>query len=278
METIDLTDYGADKPFPALAETTEVFKNCGRDTASGFVKIIVPHGRKAELAAMTNWSSFANQILEFDKDVGTEGLLIDYDDYGTMRICSGWDEYAGVEIPPYIVIPTDYEGEPILATGAYAFSNNANIVKVYLNNVENIQAYTFENCSNLTYVDAPNVRIIGYASFSESGILDLDLPNLVEMGSDGFVYCRSLKRANLGKVNAVTSWSFTGCSALTTLILPNTAKISTLQATNAFDGTPIASGTGYIYVPRALINSYKTASNWSAFANQFRAIEDYPNI
>lgn len=81
METIDLTDYGADKPFPALAETTEVFKNCGRDTASGFVKIIVPHGRKSALAAMTNWSSFASQIVDdikgnwtFNDSVGTTDI------------------------------------------------------------------------------------------------------------------------------------------------------------------------------------------------------------
>ena len=37
-------------------------------------------------------------------------------------------------------------------------------------------------------------------------------------------------------------------------------------------------GTGYVYVPASLIETYKTATNWSAFANQFRAIEDYPEI
>ena len=36
--------------------------------------------------------------------------------------------------------------------------------------------------------------------------------------------------------------------------------------------------TGYIYVPRALVNSYKAATNWSTFASQIRAIEDYPDI
>lgn len=30
-----------------------------------------------------------------------------------------------------------------------------------------------------------------------------------------------------------------------------------------------------IYVPAALIDSYKAATNWSAYANQFRALEDY---
>jgi hypothetical protein len=44
---------------------------------------------------------------------------------------------------------------------------------------------------------------------------------------------------------------------------------------NAFDQSPIKSGTGYIYVPRALVEDYKVATNWSAYASQFRAIEDY---
>ena len=51
--------------------------------------------------------------------------------------------------------------------------------------------------------------------------------------------------------------------------------MATLSNTNAFSSTPIASGTGYIYVPRALVDSYKAASKWSTYANQFRALEDY---
>jgi hypothetical protein len=40
----------------------------------------------------------------------------------------------------------------------------------------------------------------------------------------------------------------------------------------------VANGTGYIYVPAALIEDYKAATNWSLYADQFRAIEDYPEI
>ena len=47
------------------------------------------------------------------------------------------------------------------------------------------------------------------------------------------------------------------------------------MGSNAFLGTKIASGTGYIYVPASLSASYKTAGNWTAFSNQFRALEDY---
>jgi hypothetical protein len=61
---------------------------------------------------------------------------------------------------------------------------------------------------------------------------------------------------------------------LTTVIL-RSESLCTLENVSAFNGTPIASGTGCIYVPAALVNSYKTATNWSSFASKFRALEDY---
>ena len=42
--------------------------------------------------------------------------------------------------------------------------------------------------------------------------------------------------------------------------------------------TKISSDSGYIYVPAALVDSYKAAANWQNYADQIRAIEDYPEI
>ena len=47
---------------------------------------------------------------------------------------------------------------------------------------------------------------------------------------------------------------------------------------NALQNTMIANGTGYIYVPAELVETYKTTSNWETYADQIRAIEDYPEI
>jgi hypothetical protein len=61
----------------------------------------------------------------------------------------------------------------------------------------------------------------------------------------------------------------------------------TLSNTNAFNycyhilGTvnetynPNGLKDGYIYVPRALVDTYKVATNWVTYADQFRALEDY---
>jgi hypothetical protein len=68
------------------------------------------------------------------------------------------------------------------------------------------------------------------------------------------------------------------------------ANTSAFSNCNHFHGTvnsqynPDGLKDGYIYVPKALLSDedetmdYRRATNWSTFASQFRAIEDYPEI
>ena len=65
------------------------------------------------------------------------------------------------------------------------------------------------------------------------------------------------------------------CTALTAVILRNEDFVVTLLGSDAFSYSAIASGTGYIYVPSALLATYKAATNWSTYAAQFRGLEDY---
>lgn len=91
------------------------------------------------------------------------------------------------------------------------------------------------------------------------------------------IVSRAVTSLDLSTVTTIGSYAFNGCSALATLIL-RSDTVCTLTATNAFASTPIASGTGYVYVPAALVDEYKAATNWSTYADQIRAIEDYPEI
>ena len=88
---------------------------------------------------------------------------------------------------------------------------------------------------------------------------------------------RSITEIQDNYTKSIGEYAFASCYALTTLILCSGA-MATLGDTSAFSSTPISSGTGYIYVPAALVDSYKAASNWSTYSNQIRAIEDYPEI
>ena len=83
---------------------------------------------------------------------------------------------------------------------------------------------------------------------------------------------------DLATATKIDTLAFYFCGALESLILRSNT-VATLSNKGAFTGTKIANGTGYIYVPKALLSDddatkdYRRATNWSTYASQFRAIE-----
>lgn len=122
--------------------------------------------------------------------------------------------------------------------------------------VTTVGAYAFQNCSGLTSVSFPNVTSIGDYAFNAA---------------------HKLAKADLPKVTSIGQHGFSAANALEALILRNTEKVCSLGS-DAVSYTKISSGSGYIYVPAALVDSYKAAGNWQNYADQIRAIEDYPEI
>jgi hypothetical protein len=98
---------------------------------------------------------------------------------------------------------------------------------------------------------------------------------VTSVGEGVFYGCSQLTGLDFANITSIGANAFNGCTALNTLVLRGDT-VCTLAATNAFTGTQIAAGTGYVYVPVVLVDSYKAATNWSSY--QFRAIEDYPDI
>lgn len=92
-----------------------------------------------------------------------------------------------------------------------------------------------------------------------------------------FYNCTKLEKIDFDVLEEMKDADFYKCSALTAVIIRSPA-VCTMSDSKAFKSTPIESGTGYIYVPAALVDSYKAATNWSAYADQIRAIEAYPDI
>lgn len=136
----------------------------------------------------------------------------------------------------------------------------------------NINASTFGNGAFYNWTTLEKARLplgqlfVAYSFRACSGLMTLDVGDPAR--TDIYTNAESLYfRTN----------SFNGASSLTSLILrPNI--VAGLQSTSAFTGTPILSGTGYIYVPASKLNEYRSATNWSSLADQIRAIEDYPEI
>ena len=132
----------------------------------------------------------------------------------------------------------------------------------------------FQECSNLTTVDFPAVTSIGgYAFQGCSSLITVDFPAVTSIGTYAFQDCSNLTTVDFPAVTSITSSAFRTCSSLKSLLLRGN-KVCTLSK-NVFVSTPISSGTGYIYVPSSLIEQYKAKTNWSTYAAQFRALENY---
>lgn len=163
--------------------------------------------------------------------------------------------------------------------------------------ITSIGQSAFRGHSALTKVDFPNLKTLGGTVFQNTGLVNAEFPSLTSLGSYPFPGCASLKRAVLPRVTHIPIWGFGQCGALEMVDLCDCTSISgsdTFQACYALkyiilrgssvcellggarlDMTKIASGNGWIFVPEALVESYKAAANWSTYADQIRALEDF---
>lgn len=158
----------------------------------------------------------------------------------------------------------------------HACNSLKSLETVNLPKCTNIGLYSFSNCSMLHTLNAPLcTNVSAYAFQNCYELLNLNLPKVGSIFVGCFQKNYALQIADFSVVKSIAANTFASCSSLTALILRKSDAICTLENTSALTGTPIADGTGYIYVPSALIETYKSATNWSIFANQFRAIEDY---
>ena len=122
---------------------------------------------------------------------------------------------------------------------------------VNLPNLDNIADRCFMSCSKLKEIVFPNVK---------------DMPTYV------FYECLALEKCDLHTITTIGNRSFQNCKNLKALII-RTNSLCNLVGSDVLAGSGVASGTGYIYVPSVLIDTYKAATNWSVYANQFRTIE-----
>lgn len=197
----------------------------------------------------------------------------------------------------------------------YAFYQDYYLTNVNLPNATWIGYSAFYNCdSALKSLILPKAEVIGNSAFSYCETVEkIILPKVTgDITLNTFAYCKALTEIILPFVTTMTGrLIFRDCAALKTVILPSVTELGyssyngaifhactalealilpgdtvcTLKYTEGTFGRAstsgacsIVEGTGYIYVPKAKLSTYKAATNWTTYSAQFRAIEDYPEI
>lgn len=162
----------------------------------------------------------------------------------------------------------------------YFFYENDGIKTVQLRNATSIGGYNFYACDNLESINLPEATdTVGtYFCYHCDNLISVNIPKVTTLGNYCFQNSAAIALIDLPMVESIGNYAFRYASSLETIILRKTDGVVTLSGSSAFTSTKIASKTGYIYVPSALVDSYKAATNWSKYASQIRAIEDYPEI
>lgn len=143
-----------------------------------------------------------------------------------------------------------------------------------------IRDSAFRSVTTMTAIHVPEgVESVGTQAFWDCYMLtELKLPSsCVSIGEMAFSFASRLRKIDT-YATSIKSKAFWATYGQVALILRNTSEVCSLSNLDAFNENPISSGGGYIYVPRSLVDSYKAATNWSTYASQIRAIEDYPEI
>lgn len=186
-----------------------------------------------------------------------------------------------------------YSNDRITTVGQCAFLGCQALTAIDLPNVTQVNRNAFESCIHLQTINLPKVTAFDRDVFLNSAIQQADFPLVTTIGNNCFRMATSLTSANLPLVTAlpadafrdstirtadfaavtnINRTAFTDCKSLETLIIrtPSVCVISDISV--ALRGSKIASGTGYIYVPDNLVDSYKAATNWVTLANQIKQI------
>ena len=157
----------------------------------------------------------------------------------------------------------------------YACRGLSKLKTVNLPNATSIGTYAFYYCTAMTSINAPKVTSLGTYAFYNSKLAMVNFPLATSVPQNGFYSCSSLKVADFGAAKSIAASAFAYDAVLETLILRRADAICTLANKNALVDTPIENGNGYVYIPAALKEQYAQSTNWSAYAAQFRALEDY---
>ena len=176
---------------------------------------------------------------------------------------------------------TEYHDDSVTILFQGAFRACAAMTNIDCPAVTKIESGALRDCVNLASVNLPSVTSISGYSFSRSKITSVRFPLKITLGNYAFTSCSQLAKADFAALNSVGYDTLAYCKSLVALIIRGTENVANNTSYTALRYTPIAGYTnvskapGYIYVPSALVDSYKAATNWSTFGDQFRALEEY---
>lgn len=182
------------------------------------------------------------------------------------------------------------------------FNSCKKLQEVYLPNVTTIGSSAFRSCEMLSKINIQNVETLDYSALAGCyRITELYLPKAITIDQSACNGISGLKKVTLGNVRKIGRNAFDGninCEEIDISLNENVggdasdgiynnafyrneklskltirgAALIELEGPSAFAGSAIAYGRGKIYVDPSMVETYKTATNWSNYASAIEAI------
>lgn len=191
-----------------------------------------------------------------------------------------------------IIIPNS-----VTSYGSYILRNCYSLTSIVMpSSITQIKGIIFDNCYSLTDVVIPNsVTSFGGGIFQSNFSLNsVAIPNSVtSMGNNDFMNCYSLPKTIIfGNITTIGSGFCRSCYSLTKVVIPGGVtsivsqafdncysiieydfsqliSVPTLANIDAFTGI---NGICKMKIPSALIDEWKTATNWATYADYMVAV------
>jgi hypothetical protein len=138
-------------------------------------------------------------------------------------------------------------------------------------NAADVGQGAFQSCTSLKKVVMPSsCKTITKEAFAMSGVSDINLENVENIGIYAFSQCKSLSLADIGSsIISIGSYAFYKDSQLKKIIVRAATPPS-------MDGTAFKDVADFlIYVPDASLEAYKTATNWNQYSARIKPLSEY---
>ena len=293
--------YNCDSLVDINMPNLELIKDNAFEECDALTELNLPSVKNINDYAFENCDQLTKVVAPNLETCGTQAFYysrkLEEIDMPKLKTVSGMMTFAATAIK-HLYLPSLTTADH----GSFYFCSSLESIDLPLLTTCDLQ--TFDDCEKLKYINLPVIKTITRDMFAYANIEDINgtdvhmplvntvglfsfsrctnlktvyFPELTSVSQGAFQYCSALHRCEFDKPVSFGYGAFSPCANLTTFIL-NNKTLSTLSETNAFSETPIANGTGYIYVPKDVIESYKTNTKWSTYADSFRAIEDWPDV
>lgn len=170
---------------------------------------------------------------------------------------------------------TEYSSNDVESVPTQAFVRCSSLKTINLPACTEVGSEAFRYCTSLELLSLPLCETIdgSYAFSGCKALMSINLPACTKIGSNAFGVCSSLSEVVLPLCIYLYSGAFYGCVSLTKIYMLS-SDVCIMQGSTVFKSTPIASGTGSIFVPASLVDAYKSATNWTYFSNVIYAYEE----